>query len=238
MDDSKPSRRSLVHRDEFTPTPGRLYDVTQTLLPENAWWKTPGVIMRTARLFLTLGTLCLFVVGCSGLPSAKPFAGAAPDPASLLPFEDPSGMKTLLPQGWAHKETVAGEGVHTATFTSDEGGMSIVLQCLSGMSGAFTSEAGLRNIGLEAIGQYQMENAGWGMFPAGTHYVSADGFNPHFEAYTVSVPADGSRVQLATLIGWRLDNLGQCKYTMQGFAPASKHQELATAWLAVLHNLY
>ena len=194
--------------------------------------------MHKACLYLVLITLSLLMVGCSGLPSAKPYAGTAPDPASLLPFEDPSGIKTLLPQGWSHKETVANKNVHTATFTSDEGGMSIVLQCLSGMSGAFTSEAGLRNIGLEAIGQYEMQGAGWGMFPAGTHYVSADGFNPHFEAYSVSVPANGQRYQIATLIGWRLDNLGQCKYSMQAFAPADKQQELASAWLAVLHNLY
>ncbi len=193
-------------------------------------------VSHLIRLALAAAVLPL-VIGCAPTSIGTPYASPATNASNMTPFEDPSGIKVLVPQGWAHAGTTQLENVYTAKFDGPNA-MSISLQCHTGIGGAFLAAPTLREIGIDALRAYEMVGSGWGSFTPGIHHLEADGFDPHFEAHVISVPTDGMRVKLAALIGWRLDNLGQCKYTRQGMASEANQAELASAWLAMLTNLY
>ena len=192
--------------------------------------------IQLIRLALAVTVLPL-TTACAPASLGTPYASPATNPTAMTPFEDPSGIKVLLPQGWSHSETTQIENVYTAKFDGPNA-MSIALQCHTGMGAAFLSAPALREMGIDALRQFEMTGTGWGPFTPGIHHLEVDGFDPHFEAHTLNVPVEGQRYLVSAVVGWRLDNMGQCKYTMQGMAPQPLQAELAQAWLAMLSNLY
>jgi hypothetical protein len=68
--------------------------------------------------------------------------------------------------------------------------------------------------------------------------VEVEGFDPEFEAYPLLVSSKGNMLEMVSIVGWRLDNFGECKYSFMGFAGKADADYLAQDVIKMLHHLH
>lgn len=195
-------------------------------------------LFKSVALALCIGALSVLLGGCSG-PMAYQSSPNMSAPSGLTEYTSELGFSLGLPPGWS----VTAEPDPAAEFPSvmfQREGTSAVfsLVCYKGAGAAFLGKGTLAQIARDSIASLNPKAMGWGSFPATTLKVEVPGFDPEFEAYQLLVSSEGKMMEMVSIIGWRLDNFGECKYRFMGIAGKADAAYLTEDVIRILHHLH
>jgi len=157
----------------------------------------------------------------------------------LSEYTSETGFSLGLAAGWSVSQEPDPAAQFPSVMFQREGTSAVFsLNCYKGTGALFLGKPTLQQVSRDAIASLNPQPIGWGKFPATTLKVEVEGFDPEFEAYPLLVSSKGKMKEMVSIIGWRLDNPGECKYTFIAMARTADAYFLTEDVIKMLHHLH